>query len=658
MSNKLLQAAAGNAGGTLGYVEDVFSTYLYTSTGTASAITIENDIDLAAEGGLVWIKGRSNGSVSHSLYDTERGGSSLLSSNRTDAAADYGAPYTLTYNNNGFAIPAGNTWINPNTISTMASWTFRKAEKCFDVVTWVGSNNSSTDVGKGIVPHNLGVAPAVVIVKNSTQSSTNWIVYHKDQATGYYSVLNSTAAQTNSGSVSYFSKYIDGVGWQQTNPDADNIYIGYNYQTNGNTDTMVAYLFASDAGGFGDDGEENIIKCGSYTGNGSTDGPTIDCGFEPQWLMIKNTSGQDNWNMYDNMRGIDGTTTTRRLYADQSGSESDGFAAMALTATGFKITGTALGNASGNNYIYIAIRRPMKTPESGTEVFAPVSLGATTEPGFISNFVTDFAIHRTVNEVGSRQVSSRMTGNKYMFSDATNAEGTIGAIQWDFMNGSRVGNGTANANEIQWMFKRATGFMDVVCYTGDGVAGRTVAHNLGVAPELMIFKNRTSTTSWPVYYKPLAGAYYPRLDNTDLWFGSSFFNATDPTASVFSLGGGVSENEAPHTYIAYLFASLDGVSKVGSYTGTGADLNVDCGFSAGARFILIKRTDSSGDWYVWDSLRGIVAGNDPYLLLNTTAAEVTTTDYIDPLSSGFTVTSSAPAALNASGGSYIFLAIA
>ena len=112
------------------------------------------------------------------------------------------------------------------------------------------------------------------------------------------------------------------------------------------------------------------------------------------------------------------------------------------------------------------------------------------------------------------------------------------------------------------------------------------------------------------------------------------------------------------TYIAYLFATLAGVSKVGSYTGTGSNVDVDCGFSAGARFILIKRTDATGDWYVWDSARGIVAGNDPYLLLNSTAAEVTNTDYIDPLASGFTVTSSAPAALNASGGNYIFLAIA
>jgi hypothetical protein len=118
-------------------------------------------------------------------------------------------------------------------------------------------------------------------------------------------------------------------------------------------------------------------------------------------------------------------------------------------------------------------------------------------------------------------------------------------------------------------------------------------------------------------------------------------------------------NGSGQTYIvSYLFATLAGVSKVGSYTGTGTTLSIDCGFTAGARFVLIKRTDSTGDWYVWDTTRGIIAGNDPYLMLNSTAAEVTNTDYIDPLSSGFQISSTAPAAINASGGSFIFLAIA
>ena len=141
-------------------------------------------------------------------------------------------------------------------------------------------------------------------------------------------------------------------------------------------------------------------------------------------------------------------------------------------------------------------------------------------------------------------------------------------------------------------------------------------------------------------------------------YGSGYRMFAQPNATTLFLSDYASMNQSSQDYIVYLFASLDGVSKVGSYTGTGSNINVDCGFTAGARFVLIKRTDSSGDWYVWDTSRGIVIGNDPYLLLNSNAAEVTNTDYIDPLNAGFTVTSSAPAALNANGGTYLFLAIA
>jgi len=135
-----------------------------------------------------------------------------------------------------------------------------------------------------------------------------------------------------------------------------------------------------------------------------------------------------------------------------------------------------------------------------------------------------------------------------------------------------------------------------------------------------------------------------------------FYN-TLPTSSQFYLTDSNRVNGSSGTYVAYLFATLAGVSKVGSYTGTGTTKQIDCGFTGGARFVLIKRTDSTGDWYVWDSARGIVAGNDPYLLMNSTAAEVTNTDYIDTYSAGFEISSTAPAAINASGGSFIFFAV-
>ena len=151
----------------------------------------------------------------------------------------------------------------------------------------------------------------------------------------------------------------------------------------------------------------------------------------------------------------------------------------------------------------------------------------------------------------------------------------------------------------------------------------------------------------------------PQLITSYSDFTTTFGTTTTYSTTTFTAANADEQiNKSGETYVAYLFATLAGISKVGTYSGTGSDVNVDCGFTSGARFVLVKRTNSSGDWFVWDSTRGIVAGNDPYVLFNTTAAEVTNTDYIDPLSSGFTITSNAQSDLNTSGGTYLFLAIA
>ena len=194
-------------------------------------------------------------------------------------------------------------------------------------------------------------------------------------------------------------------------------------------------------------------------------------------------------------------------------------------------------------------------------------------------------------------------------------------------------------------------------YTGTGSA-RTVTHNLGVAPEMIWVKRRAGTDQWYVYAAPNGKDKKQELNADSQAYTDSMWNNTTPSASTFSVDSTAGVNSNGQSIIAYLFASVDGISKLGSYTGTGSNVNVDCGFSAGARFVIIKRTDGSGDWYVYDSVRGIVAGDDPFLALNTNTAQTTNTDYIDPLSSGFTVTSSAPSQLNASGGTYLFLAIA
>jgi len=141
---------------------------------------------------------------------------------------------------------------------------------------------------------------------------------------------------------------------------------------------------------------------------------------------------------------------------------------------------------------------------------------------------------------------------------------------------------------------------------------------------------------------------------------SNYWDTVD-TSTTFSIRANNGFSGGTGDYIAYLFATLPGISKVGSYSGSSSDINVDCGFTNGARFVLIKRDDdnSTGDWCVFDTERGLVSGNDPKLTLNGTEAQDTGNDLIDPLSSGFTVVGGNSFVNNINAGAnYIFLAIA
>jgi len=305
----------------------------------------------------------------------------------------------------------------------------------------------------------------------------------------------------------------------------------------------------------------------------------------------------------------------------------------------------------------------MKVPTLGTSVFAVDTEGqfSPKPPGHTSGFVTDMAWVRNVTTTNSMIVASRLTDNKYLVTSSTAAEGSLASINFAYMNGW-LNISTTNPQYYSWMFLRAPGFFDEVCYTGTGVAGNTVNHNLTVAPELIITKRRdtTSTSGWVVgcvYYKIVSD--FDRVGFLNLTNGftgggaGASYNSVG--ASSYTLSVSSDLNASGGTFVAYLFASCPGVSKVGSYTGNGTSQTIACGFTAGARFILIKRTDSTGDWYVWDSARGIVAGNDPHLSLNTTAAEVTTDDSVDTDSSGFIVNQLAATNINVSAASYIFL---
>jgi hypothetical protein len=648
----VLMGAAGAAGAEKIYVEDVFSTYLYTGNGSTQTIT--NGIDLAGEGGLVWIK-RRDGTGSNQLFrDAEK----RLASDSANAETTTTGAVT-NFNADGFSVGDGYSTINGSGF-TYASWTFRKAEKFFDVVTYTGTGANRT------VAHNLGSVPGCIIVKR-TDTTGDWQVYHRANTAAPetdYLVLNSDAATADSD-----------TRWNDTLPTSTVFSLGTDATVNASGGTYVAYLFAHDAGGFGDSGSESVVKCGSYTGNGSTAGPTIDLGWEPQFLIIKNaTTSTTNWEMFDSMRGFVSGGDDQVLRPNTSDAEFPSTRVSPL-ATGFQLNSSGQGvNENGSTFIYIAIRRgPMKTPTDATEVFSAITYtgsGANSRIYTGAGFPVDaIVINDRLRSKGDTAFVDRLRGGPaYLNTTGTFAETTGGLYYASRLDttGGYVG-GTADFNQldntgltlVNYYLRRAPGFFDVVAYTGTG-ANRTVSHNLGVVPELMIVKRRTGGTgSWITFATAIGNTAAVFLDGSSQTNTSStWWNNTSPSSTVFTVGTSAEINASGSTYIAYLFATCPGVSKVGSYTGTGTTLSIDCGFTAGSRLVLIKRTDSTGDWFVWDTARGIVSGNDSYLLLNSTAAEVTNTDYIDPLSSGFQISSTAPAAINASGGSFIFLAIA
>jgi hypothetical protein len=635
----------GNANPNL-FIENLFSTWLYTGNGTSQTIT--NGIDLSTNGGLVWMKGRSVVS-DHALYDTVRGTTRDLASNTTTAQTTQATGLTA-FTTSGFTI-GSLAKINLNA-DTFAAWTFREQTKFFDIVTWTGNGANRT------IPHNLGSVPGCIIVKR-TNSAAPWTVYHRSLANTQYVTLESTSAAIT-----------DTTMWNSTTPTSTQFSVGTSSNVNANTFTYVAYIFAHDAGGFGLSGTDNVISCGSYTSTTGSARITVTLGYEPQWILVKavGSGSGTNWNMFDAMRGWPVNANGQSFRANTTAAETPE-AWFTPTETGFIVNpgpNVEYNEAGGYRYIYIAIRRgPMKVPTTGTSVFSPSVY--TTAPAIpltvTTNFPVDLSLSQdiagSVNAAIDRLRSVSSSGVRMLATQLTSVEAST--------TGLSLQNNTAIVDSglwagfaykpVYWNFRRAPGFFDVVCYTGTG-ANRTINHNLTVVPELIIAKGRDIVAPWEVYSAALANTQYMVLNTTAaVATGATRWNSTTPTSSVFSLGTSTQLNTSGSTYVAYLFATAPGVSKVGSYTGNGSSQTIACGFTAGSRFVMIKRTNTTGDWYVWDSARGIVAGNDPHLSLNTSAAEVTTNDSVDTASTGFVVNQVAATNINVTSATYIFLAI-
>lgn len=609
------------AGAAALYVEDLFSVYTRTGTGASQTITT----GIAAD--LVVTKGRS-GATDWAWYDTARGATYDLVSNSTAAQTTQAQGLTAFGS-------TGHTWgtlakVNTNA-ATYVDFAWKESARFFKKLTVSHTNGVADTVDLS----TLGTV-GMVIVKN-TGAATNWLVWHRSLTSGNLAYLNLTNAQTADTSIS-----VSGT----TLTIASSLATG----------TYSVWAWAHDTAADG------IIQCGSFTTDGSGNA-TVNLGWEPQFGIFKSSSGVGDWVIKDSMRGLlSQASGNKYLLANTSAAEAsdDGYT---VTSTGFSV----LGASASTTYIYLAIRRgPMKKPTSGTQVYQAIARTGTGAAATVTGvgFAPDLVWTKVRNSTYGHRRTDRLRGAGWALFDDTTAETdntTIGVTAFG-MDGVSLGSGNpynASAGSetyINHFFRRYPGVFDEVCDTGTGAA-HAINHNLTVPPELMIRKGRSGATQWEVYSAAIANTEKLVLDSTAAKAtDTTAWNSTTPTATTFTVGTGANVNTNAATYVTYLMASLAGVSKVGSYTGNGSSQTINCGFAAGARFALIKRTDSTGDWYVWDSTRGIVAANDPRLSLNTTAAEVTTDDSVDPDSSGFIVNQVAATNINVTAATYIFLA--
>jgi hypothetical protein len=314
-----------------------------TYTGTGSALTIANTVGIASfQPDFVWVKGRS-GATDHALYDSVRGTTKDLVSNSTAAETTQATGLTA-FGSTGFTVGAlakmntnaatyiGWQWLagagtsSSNTSGSITSTVSVGATQGFSVVTYTGINAAAT------VGHGLGVAPKMIIVK-TRNSADIWCVYTSTTGAGNYLALNSTIASTANTAV-----------WNNTSPTSSVFSIA-NSAATGTAQAYVAYCFSEVAG---------YSKFGSYTGNGSTDGPFVFCGFRPRFVMIKRTDAIADWQIMDTSRSS-ANVEQLALYANTSGAEASytGTDGIDGLSNGFKIRVASSANVNANTATYI-----------------------------------------------------------------------------------------------------------------------------------------------------------------------------------------------------------------------------------------------------------------------------------------------------------------
>jgi len=312
---------------------DYFNTVLYTGNGSTNAIT-----GVGFQPDWIWQKAR-NQTYDHRLFDAVRGTTKAIYSNTTGAEGTESG--VTSFDSDGFSL-GSNAGSNGNTV-TYASWNWlangagsantdgsisstvsANTTSGFSIVSYTGTGANAT------VGHGLGVAPKMIIIKN-TDISANWLVYHDSIPATNTLILNTTDASASD------------AAYNNTDPTSSVFSLGVTGSGNGSGNNLIAYCFADVQG---------YSKFGSYVGNGNADGTFVYTGFSPAFVINKRTDSIGNWNMRDIKRDIN--ENTNNLYSNLNNAEASG-QGIDFLSNGFKQRNNGGdNNGSGASYIYMA----------------------------------------------------------------------------------------------------------------------------------------------------------------------------------------------------------------------------------------------------------------------------------------------------------------
>lgn len=656
-----IQNFYGTASVVYPYVENVFASYSYLGTGATQTITNGIDVLNSYYYSNIFFKQRTATSDSYLI-----GAPDVSLSTNTTATTATTVNAVTAFSTTGFTI--GSNAITNTSGGYHISSTFKQTTtpKFFTQIGWTGNSAPS---GSRLINHDLGSIPAFIFVKNNYNAS-DWWVWHQ----------GSTSAGTNSCTAFELNTtnrplYTSSGSMTSTQIEVGNIYNSLEVWPNITGNAYTAWLFASNAGGFGSAGTDNVITCGRFTS--TTTSGSVNLGYAPQWLLIKRVQSASDWQIFDSARGfqvVSPRATAQNTYAlNNTTAEVNTFTGITPSATGFDY------GVLGANYMYVAIRKGnMKKPTAGTQVFSPIATNNTTGTVNTTGFAVDLQLSAKRALAGTTIVFDRLrtvatlnaspsVSAQYLSTGSTAVEAANTTITRAWTgNGFETASNNNSTSAILWNFKQAASFFDIVPYSGDGTTPRTVNHNLTVTPEFIMVRGRNVANNWiccSSYIGTVGGSSrYIMLNSAN---GSTAaggrWGDTAPTATEFYVGSNSDVNAVGTNYIAYLFASCAGVSKLGTYTGTATTTTINCGFAGGARFVMIKRTDigsTTGDWYVWDTARGMVAGTDPSISLNQPSAVEVNANSVYTVATGFQILATPTPDINTSGATYFYLAIA